>query len=128
MHPSTLRLRSGQAFRTYLVVIFSVFAPVALFAQGGAITWAKSGNAYYRFDNGELGLYSLPKHTKTVIVSTKQLTPEGKTAPLNGRSYSFSADEKKILFFTNTKKVWRLQTRGDYWVFDTNTGSLTKLG
>jgi dipeptidyl-peptidase-4 len=128
MHFSTLRLRSGQALRTFLLVILAVFGAVALFAQGGGIKWAKNGNTYYRFDNGELGLYSLPKHTKTVIVSTKQLTPEGKTAPLNGRSYSFSADEKKILFFTNTKKVWRLQTRGDYWVFDTNTGSLTKLG
>ncbi|OQP59321.1 S9 family peptidase [Niastella populi] len=128
MHFSTLRLRSGQALTTYLLVILTVLAPAVLLAQGGAIKWAKSGNAYYRFDNGELGLYNLPQHTRTVVVSTKQLTPEGKTAPLNSRSFSFSADEKKILFFTNTKKVWRLQTRGDYWVFNTNTGKLTKLG
>ena len=91
MHFSTLRLRSGQASRTFLLVILTVFAPAALPAQG-AIKWAKSGNAYYRFDDGELVLYSLPQHTKTVVVSTKQLTPEGKTAPLNGRSFSFSAD------------------------------------
>ncbi len=128
MHFSTLRLRSGQALMTFSLIMLTVLAPAALLAQGGAIKWAKSGNAYYRFEEGELGLYSLPKQTKTIVVSTKQLTPEGKNAPLNSRSFSFSADEKKILFFTNTKKVWRLQTRGDYWVFDTNTGKLTKLG
>lgn len=128
MHFSTLRLRSGQAFMTFSLIILTVLAPAVLLAQGGAIKWAKSGNAYYRFEEGELGLYSLPKQTKTIVVSAKQLTPEGKNAPLNSRSFSFSADEKKILFFTNTKKVWRLQTRGDYWVFDTNTGKLAKLG
>lgn len=120
MHPSF-------TLRTYLLVILTVFAPVALLAQG-AIKWAKNGNGYYRIENGELGLYTLPQHTKTVIVTQKQLTPEGQSTQINGRNYSFSNDEKKVLFFTNTKKVWRLQTRGDYWVFDTNTGKLTKLG
>ena len=127
MHLSILRLRSGL-FRTFLLlVIVTVLAPVTLFAQG-AIKWAKNGNSYYRIENGELGLYTLPKQTKTVIVTQKQLTPEGQSTQINGRNYSFSNDEKKVLFFTNTKKVWRLQTRGDYWVFDTNTGKLTNLG
>jgi dipeptidyl-peptidase-4 len=127
MHPSIIRLRSGLLRTLLLLVIVTVPAPVALFAQG-AIKWAKNGNSYYRIENGELGLYTLPQHTKTVVVTQKQLTPEGQTTQINGRSYSFSNDEKKVLFFTNTKKVWRLQTRGDYWVFDTNTGKLTKLG
>jgi dipeptidyl-peptidase 4 len=127
MHRSTLRLRSGQAFRTFLLVILTV-VPVLLFAQGAAIKWSKTVNGYYRFEDGELCLYTLPQHAKTVIISKKQLTPEGKTTPINARNFRFSADEKKVLLFTNTKKVWRLQTRGDYWVFDSNTGSLTRVG
>lgn len=126
-HPSTLRLRSGQALRTFLLVIVTVFVPVLLFAQG-AVKWTANGNGYYRLENGELNVYTLPQNTKTALVSKKQLTPEGRTTPLNVRGFSFSADEKKVLLFTNTRKVWRLQTRGDYWVFDTNTGSLKQLG
>jgi dipeptidyl-peptidase-4 len=126
MHPSTLRLRSSQALRTFLVIL-TVFVPVLLFAQG-AIKWTSNGNGYYRIEDGELGLYALPQNTKTVIISKMQLTPEGRTTPLNVRGFSLSADEKKVLLFTNTKKVWRLQTRGDYWVFDAGTGSLKQLG
>ena len=32
------------------------------------------------------------------------------------------------MIFTNTRKVWRQNTRGDYWVLDTVTGSLKKIG
>ena len=33
-----------------------------------------------------------------------------------------------LLIFTNTQPVWRLNTRGDYWVLDRATGTLRKLG
>ena len=35
---------------------------------------------------------------------------------------------KNWLIFTNTRKVWRYHTRGDYWVLDMKTGKLTQLG
>jgi dipeptidyl-peptidase-4 len=113
--------------RRILLIVLTAFVPAVLFAQEG-IKWNKAGNGYYQFEEGELGLYTLPKQTKTVILSKKQLTPEGKTAALPVQSFSFTADDKKILLFANTKKVWRYKTRGDYFVFDTNTGTLTKLG
>ncbi|AEW00944.1 Dipeptidyl-peptidase IV [Niastella koreensis GR20-10] len=109
------------------MALLTAFVPVILFAQGG-IKWNRAGNGYYQLDKGELDLYTLPQQNKTVILSKTQLTPSGKTAPLNIQSFSFSADDKKVLLFTNTKKVWRLRTRGDYYVFDINTGALTKLG
>ncbi|HEX6426166.1 MAG TPA: hypothetical protein VF008_00720, partial [Niastella sp.] len=64
--------------RKLLFVIITLFVPVVLFSQGGAIKWNKSGNGYYRFEEGELGLYTLPQQTKTVIITKKQLTPEEK--------------------------------------------------
>ena len=120
MHPST-------TFRRILFVLLTAFVPVILLAQGG-IKWNRAGNGYYQLDKGELDLYTLPQQTKTVILSKTQLTPSGKPGPLSVQSFSFSADDKKVLLFTNTKKVWRLRTRGDYYVFDINTGALTKLG
>lgn len=110
-----------------LFVCIMLFVPVALSAQG-SIKWAKNGSGYYRFENGELGLYTLPAVSKTAIITKEQLTPAGQTTPISARSYSFSTNEKKVLLFTNTKKVWRLETRGDYWVFNIATGKLTKLG
>jgi len=42
--------------------------------------------------------------------------------------YHWSADNSKLLIFTNTRKVWRYHTRGDYWVLDLKTRKLGQLG
>src|SRR4029453_3590956 len=43
-------------------------------------------------------------------------------------NYTWSPDGKRLLIFTSTKKVWRDNTRGDYWILDLAGGSLKKLG
>ena len=40
----------------------------------------------------------------------------------------WSADGKKLLIFTNTKKVWRDNTRGDYWVLELDSRRLHQVG
>ena len=40
------------------------------------------------------------------------------TAPLAIEDYAWSGDGARLLIFTNTRKVWRDNTRGDYWVLD----------
>ena len=42
--------------------------------------------------------------------------PERKAPEID--DYAWSKDGKRLLVFTNTKKVWRRNTRGDYWVLD----------
>src|SRR5690606_34976388 len=42
--------------------------------------------------------------------------------------YSFSPDYQRVLIFTNTARVWRYNTRGDYWVYDANHKKLWQLG
>lgn len=44
------------------------------------------------------------------------------------QNFQFSADERKVLLFTNTVRVWRYETKGDYWVYDFIKGTLIKLG
>ena len=39
-----------------------------------------------------------------------------------------SPDRKRLLLFTNSRKVWRQNTRGDFWVLDLATWRLRKLG
>ena len=65
---------------------------------------------------------------KEVIVSAARLVPEGGSGPLNVENYAFSQDRSKLLIFTNSKRVWRQNTRGDYWVLDRGSRELRKLG
>jgi dipeptidyl-peptidase-4 len=64
---------------------------------------------------------------ETIVPSTR-LVPPGQLDPLRIDGYWWSADEKKLLIFTNAKRVWRQDTRGDYWVLDLTDRSLRKLG
>jgi dipeptidyl-peptidase-4 len=63
-----------------------------------------------------------------VLVSASDLTPSGAKEPLAIDDYDWSADLKRLLIFTNTQRVWRRNTRGDYWIFDRSTQNLRKLG
>lgn len=65
---------------------------------------------------------------QTIIASVKTLTAHGEKKPLSVDSFEFSKDESQVLLFANTRKVWRKNTRGDYWVLSVATGALRKLG
>lgn len=71
--------------------------------------------------------YDAASGARRVLVPAARLTPPG-GAPLEIDDYQWSADGSRLLVFTNTRKVWRLNTRGDYWVLDIGAGQLTKLG
>ncbi len=49
-------------------------------------------------------------------------------SPLDLDDYAFSADRSRLLIFTNSQRVWRTNTRGDYWVLDRSSHELRKLG
>ncbi len=90
--------------------------------------WTPDGNSYLKIEGGEINRYTLPANTKTRLVSAKEITPTGAEKSLVIRNFALSNDQSKLLIFTNTKKVWRLDTRGDYWVLDLRTKSLKQLG
>ena len=35
---------------------------------------------------------------------------------------------RKLLIFTNSVRVWRYNTRGDYWVYDFNKNEAIRMG
>ena len=72
--------------------------------------------------------YETVSGKREILVSAKQRMPLGATKPLEIDDYEWSADEDKLLLFTNSKRVWRQNTRGDYWVLDLQSGNLRKLG
>jgi len=115
----------------------------AIFNKGGfhgkdvQLAWENSGNSYTILEPAADGkgtdivAYETGSGKRTVEISAAQLTPAGAKGPLEIWEYSWSADGKKLLVFTNGKKVWREYTRGDYWVYDTSAAPdnrLTRLG
>ena len=92
------------------------------------INWSNNGDFYFKLEKNELIVYTLPNHEAKTVISKAQLTPTGKSEPIEIAHFKFSADQQKILLFTNTKKVWRLHTKGDYWVFNFKTNKLTQIG
>jgi dipeptidyl-peptidase-4 len=92
------------------------------------VNWTKDGGGYYQIANGEIYLVSLPKNERKVIMSRELLTPKGASQPLNIKDFDLSADGTKALIYTNSKKVWRYETRGDYWLANLTSNTLTKLG
>ena len=115
--------------RTIIACLFTTSAfLLSILGYSQTINWSKEGNSYYRTEGGEIVEYSLPQNAKKVIVTKSQLTPAGQDKNLTIRRFFFSNDNKKLLVYTNTKKVWRLDTRGDYWVLDLNNNSVKQLG
>jgi len=100
----------------------------------GSVRWMKDSKGYSTIEmnnvNGgpDIVRYDAQTGEKTVLISSDQLIPEGRTKPLNIADYSWSADNTKLLIFTNTKRVWRYNTRGDYWILNLVSGKLQQLG
>ena len=63
-----------------------------------------------------------------VLVAAEKLIPPDAKEPLAIHGYEFSKDLDLVLIYTNSVKVWRQNTRGDYWTFRRSTGKLAKLG
>ncbi|HEX5817395.1 MAG TPA: S9 family peptidase [Gemmatimonadales bacterium] len=98
------------------------------------LRWTPDGKSFYRFERREgqtaADMVQVDPATgaQTVIVPGKQLVPAGDTAALRPAGVQFSDDGRTLLLYTNTARVWRQNTRGDYWVLDRGTGKLRKLG
>jgi dipeptidyl-peptidase-4 len=105
-----------------------MLSQLAVKAQRGRTHWAADGYQYYRQqDVGIVELDTRDATKKTVLVSTEMLTPAGKS-PLKVANFFLSNDGQKVLIFTNTQRVWRYNTRGDYWVYDIAAKTLKQLG
>ncbi|MCU7693163.1 S9 family peptidase [Haoranjiania flava] len=110
-----------------------VFASCLLFISLSAqpprgIAWSKNGNSYYTIADKGIVEITLPGRTTQTLASAAQLTPKGAKEPVTIRNFFLSDDKRKLLVYTNSKRVWRYDTRGDYWVLDLSNHTLRQLG
>ena len=100
----------------------------------GAMTWMKDGERYSRMEpNAETGgmdivAYRAKDNQREVIIPSSMFINKETGKPIAIRSISWSTDNGKVLIYNNTKRVWRYDTRGDYWVLTLKDGTLRQLG
>ncbi len=90
------------------------------------VNWAPDGTGYLKQKEGSIFKVDPRNDKETVLINKEQLTAPGYTTPLKIQSFEYSNDKSRILLFANTARVWRMNTRGDYWVLSGN--KLTQLG
>ena len=101
----------------------------------GRVRWLDDGTGYVALEPSqkikrgrEIVKYDPTTGQREVLVPAAHFIPQGNSEPLTIQEYSWSQDGKKLLIFTNTRRVWRRNTRGDYWVLDLKSRKLHKLG
>ncbi len=101
----------------------------------GPARWLEDGRGYTTLERSQTAregrdivLYHPATGNRSVLVPASRLVPPGESRPLGIADYTWSEDGSKLLIFTNTRRVWRSNTRGDYWVLNLGSWSLTKIG
>ena len=101
----------------------------------GPLAWLSDGSGYTTLERPAGGRpgrdiirYDAETGARVILVPAGRLVPAGDSTPLDVEEYTWSADGRRLLIFTNTQQVWRTNTRGDYWVLDLAGWSLKKLG
>ncbi len=99
-----------------------------------SVRWMEDSQHYTTLESNrerrcsEIIRYNAKSGERVVLVGADQLVPGEAADPLAIRDYQWSDDNSKVLLFTNTQRVWRYHTRGDYWVLDLSSGKLQQVG
>ena len=101
----------------------------------GRVEWLENGSGYMTREPSQavgggrdVVKYDPATGRREILVTAELLVPKGSPEPLTIQGYSWSQDGNKLLIFTNTQRVWRRNTRGDYWVLDLVSRELHQLG
>ncbi len=101
----------------------------------GPARWMRDGETYTTLEPSaetkggrDLVLYRAADGGRTILVPAAKLVPPGAADPIAVESYAWSPDGAVLIVFTNSKRVWRQNTRGDFWTYDLGSGRLRRLG
>lgn len=115
-------------FKIKIFVVFICIAQLAAAQNRGKINWNADGNSYTKIKDGNIVQVDPVTEEEIVVVDkTKLIDPETNITVVL-QSYEFNNNYTRVLIFTNTVKVWRYNTMGDYWLYDIIANKLTKMG
>jgi dipeptidyl-peptidase-4 len=120
-HLTLERIFSSDEFRVDRVPVVKWLeggAYLTLRASDGKVIDSSDSQSIVRVD--ELG-------NESTLVPSSQLVPPDARKPLSIQGFEFSRDLDTFLIYTDSVKVWRQNTRGDYWIYRRSTGKLSKV-
>jgi len=71
--------------------------------------------------------YDLENDVQEVILDGNKLHAEDVDRLIRIENYAFTRDKKKLLIYTDSAPVWRLNTKGYYYIYDFERETLTPL-
>src|SRR5689334_10157768 len=101
----------------------------------GPARWIRNGASFTTVEPSakdpkvqEIIEYETAGGKRAPLITAAQLTPPGANKALNVEDYWWDREMRRLLIFTETKKYWRTNSLGDYWVLNRESGALKKLG
>ena len=98
-----------------------------------AFNWMKDGRFYTALqrntESGERELikFGLLDGSKEILMRESELVRSDNGEPVRMATYSFSADERKILIMADRQSIWRRSYLANHYVFDLDTRKLIPL-
>src|SRR5690349_2605301 len=137
--------RHGQRKRRIAIIPVILLLAVSVFAQTellsvdsiftyrpqslGPVRWQPDGSGYLALEPSEqlknavdIVRYDAASGRRSIAVEAMQLSATDASSPLAVEDFAFTSDQQKVLIFTNSQRVWRSNTRGDYYVLDLKGG------
>jgi dipeptidyl-peptidase-4 len=91
-----------------------------------AYTMLSDSTQYKEYN--EIVIVDLKSGKEKPLMPLAHFIPANQKEPLKIEDYELTVDQRFIMVFTNPTRVWRVKTKGDYWVLDTKTKRLFQLG
>lgn len=131
----------ATAFAQHIPTLDEVVYGGLIKVEGGSsVNWLSDGEHYSKKVKNPKGGFDIVSYEASsgnkknsadegkVLIPASMLVKPGTSDTLSVRSFTFDSSHNQILIYTNTRRVWRYDTRGDYWVLNMKSGRLTQLG
>jgi len=128
------RCCAEDAQNAALLTVDRIYKSNEFGGQSFGVRWMPDGDSYASFEKAAEGegqdliRYEVESGNREILIPAAEFIPSGSDKPIGVQHYEWSADMSKLLIFANSQRVWRQNTRGDYWVLDRQTKKLTRLG
>lgn len=132
---------SATAFAQHIPTLDEVVYGGLIKVEGGSsVNWLSDGEHYSKKVKNPKGGFDIVSYEASsgnkknsadegkVLIPASMLVKPGTSDTLSVRNFTFDSSHNQVLIYTNTRRVWRYDTRGDYWVLNMKSGRLTQLG
>jgi dipeptidyl-peptidase-4 len=111
-----------------LFFLFVLISANAFSQSQESLIWSKDGQFFYSIQNGDIVMQNPGNANAKKWVDGKLLIPKGAKSPIEIQKFSLSVNQELVLIQTHSKKVWRYETMGDFYLFNTKTNQLQQIG